>query len=177
MKNPFVLSSGKTSRSGVFPIFLFCLMIISSQLISCAAPSRRTVPQPAASSESLAVTKEPTQLEDQLVQIEEKWGIHILGARQSANGYIIDFRYRIIDPEKSSSLLDRKIKPYLVDQATGARLTVPNMPKLGALRAKGKPEANREFFILFGNPGGAVKKGSQVTVVIGDLKVENLVVE
>jgi hypothetical protein len=49
--------------------------------------------------------------------------------------------------------------------------------KVGLLRSKGKPEAGRDYFILFGNTGGVVKKGNMVTVVIGDFKVENLVVE
>jgi hypothetical protein len=40
-----------------------------------------------------------------------------------------------------------------------------------------KPVANRDYIILFGNPGNLVKQGSRVTVVIGDLKVEDLVVE
>jgi hypothetical protein len=48
---------------------------------------------------------------------------------------------------------------------------------VGALRQKTiKPEAGRIYFILFGNPN-VVKEGSKVTLVIGDVKVENLTVE
>ena len=111
------------------------------------------------------------------VNIEERWGIQILSIRLSANGYMLDFRYRVIAPEKALPLFSREIKPRLIDQATGATFFVPNPPKVGALRTTRKPEANRNYFILFANPAGYVKKGNKVTVVIGDFKAENLIVE
>jgi len=109
--------------------------------------------------------------------IEEKWGVKIIGIRLTANGYMLDFRYRVIDPEKALPLFDRKAKPYLIDQVSGAKFLVPNPPKVGALRSTRKPEANRNYFMFFGNPGGYVKKGNKVTIVIGNFKAENLVVE
>jgi hypothetical protein len=108
---------------------------------------------------------------------EEKWGVEAVAVRVTAAGSLLDFRYRVVDPEKASVLFDRRVKPYLVDQTSGARLSVPNMPKLGSLRAKGKVEADRVYFILFGNSGGLVKRGSRVSVVVGDVKLEDLVVE
>ena len=90
---------------------------------------------------------------------------------------MLDFRYRVIDPEKASLLLRRDVKPYLIDQATGSKFSVPRT-KLGPMRQTAvKPAANRNYIILFGNPGGTVKPGSKVTFVLGDLKIEDLVVE
>jgi hypothetical protein len=57
---------------------------------------------------------------------------------------------------------------------------VPSAGKVGPLRQtvrSGKPEANRNYFILFANPGKYVKPGNKVTVVIGDFKAEDIVVE
>lgn len=109
--------------------------------------------------------------------MEEKWGVQLLPIRLSAEGYILDFRYRVLDPEKALPLFDRKIKPYLVDEATGAVFAVPEPPKVGALRNTRKPQADRNYFILFANPGRYVQKGKSVTVVIGEFKAEHLVVE
>lgn len=109
--------------------------------------------------------------------VEEKWGVRILSARLTSRGYMVDFRYRVIDPEKASVLFARGVTPYLVDRETGARLSIPNAPKVGLLRAKGKPEASRDYFMLFGNSRGIVKKGNEVAVVAGDFKAENLVME
>jgi hypothetical protein len=108
---------------------------------------------------------------------EEKWGIKILNIRLSAGGYMLDFRYRVKDPEKASPLFDRKIKPYLIDQASGAKFLVPESPKVGALRQTRKPVAEKNYFIIFANPGKYIKKGNKVAVVIGDFKAEDLTVQ
>lgn len=109
--------------------------------------------------------------------MEMQWGVKVMPIHLSAEGYMLDFRYRVLDPEKAAPLFDRKIKPYLVDEATGAVLGVPEPPKVGALRNTRKPLPDRNYFILFANPGRYVQKGKKVTVVIGDFKVEHLVVE
>jgi len=108
---------------------------------------------------------------------EEKWGIKIVGIRLTANNYMLDFRYRVIDPEKAHMFTQKQIKPYLIDQATGNKLAVTTT-RLGPMRQTAvKPVSGRNYAILFGNTNKVVKAGSKVTVVIGDFKVENLVVE
>jgi len=51
--------------------------------------------------------------------LEKTWGVKILGVRLSAAGHLLDFRYRVTDPEKAVPLFHRKTKPYLVDEASG----------------------------------------------------------
>lgn len=109
--------------------------------------------------------------------LEEKWGVKILSLRQSAEGYMLDFRYRVMDKEKAAPLFIREHRPYLIDEATGAKFLVPESPKVGALRTTRPPQDDRNYFIIFGNPGRYVKKGNRVSVVIGDFKAENIVVE
>ena len=114
------------------------------------------------------------------INIEEQWGVRIESIRTSAAGNLLDFRYRIIDPDKALPLVERKNKPYLIDQESGKTLGVPSGAKIGPLRQTvryGKPKEDRIYFVLFGNPGGFVKPGNKVTVVIGDFRVEDLVVE
>ncbi len=96
----------------------------------------------------------------------------------TAAGRAVDFRYRVLDAEKARSLLSRKVEPYALDQATGAHLPVPRAAKIGALRQSAlEPAVGRIYFILFGNTGRAVKKGSLITVVIGELRLEDVLVE
>jgi len=110
--------------------------------------------------------------------LEQKWGIQICGIRLSAVGYMLDFRYRIIYPEKAAPILSRAAKPYIIDEKSGARLIVPAPPKVGALRQKSsEPQPNRIYFIMFANPGRLVKPGNKVTVIIGDFKAEGLIVK
>ena len=91
---------------------------------------------------------------------------------------MIDFRYKVLDPVKAATLADRQAKPYLLDQATGAKLSVPRSPKVGPLRqAAENLTAGKVYFALFSNPGKLVKQGNKVTVVVGGFRAENLVVQ
>ena len=113
----------------------------------------------------------------QTAMLEEKWGVRPLSIRQTAEGYMLDFRYRITDAEKAAPLFSPRIKPYIIDQATGAVMAVPDVPKLGSMRSTRKPVKDKNYAILFANPGKYIKPGNKVTVVIGDFRAENLVVE
>lgn len=110
--------------------------------------------------------------------VEAQLGIRMEGLRLSAAGYILDFRYRVLDPARAAPLLDRKIRPYLLDEASGAQLGVPDTAKLGQLRTKGRNKVvtNQDYYILFANPGRFVQAGNRMTLVMGDLRIENLVV-
>ena len=112
-------------------------------------------------------------------EIEDKLGIKIVGLRRSAVGYMLDFRYRLLDPAKASPLLDRKIRPYLLDEATGAQLGVPDAPKVGQLRPTSRNNVipGRNYYILFANPGRYLKAGSKVTLIAGDTRISQLTVE
>lgn len=128
----------------------------------CSSTADRTKPVPAASRPSL----------------EAQWGIQIASLRVTAAGQMIDFRYRIVDPEKAAQLVDRKVKPQLIDQASRRALGVPSAPKIGSIRQTSvKPLVGRTYFVLFGNPQQLVKPGGRVTIVIGEFRAENLVVE
>ena len=112
--------------------------------------------------------------------IKKNWGVEIENVRLSAAGYMLDFRYKVIDPDKAAPLQDFKVKPYLIDEASGAKLIVPSPPKVGALRQRvksGKPIPGRTYFIIFSNPGRFVRHDNKVTIVIGDFKVDHLVVK
>lgn len=112
-------------------------------------------------------------------QAEERLGVKIRGVRLSAAGFMLDLRYRVLDAAKAAPLLDRKVQPYLQD-GSGARLGVPASPKVGPLRSTrrgGEILMDRDYSMLFGNPGRYLKPGSKVTLVVGEQKLENLIVE
>ncbi len=110
--------------------------------------------------------------------VEERLGVHIRGIRLSAAGFMLDVRYRILDADKAAFFLDPKIVPYLQD-STGARLGVASSPKIGSLRStqRGAIHLDRDYAMLFGNPGRYLQHGSKVTLVIGEQKIENITVE
>jgi hypothetical protein len=109
--------------------------------------------------------------------LEEQWGVQLKPLRLTGEGLFLDFRFRVIDPEKAGPLLQKGTKPYLVDQKSGKTFQVPTT-KVGPMRATAtKPKSDKDYTMLFNNTNRFVKKGDKVTVVIGGFKAENLVVE
>jgi hypothetical protein len=109
-----------------------------------------------------------------------KLGIRITALRITAGGYMIDVRYRVSDPARAKAFLAQKSKDiFLVDEATGARLGVPNTPKLGTLRqrANGDVKTDRDYFVMFANPGRRLQPGAKVTLVAGGERIRHLAVE
>jgi hypothetical protein len=109
-------------------------------------------------------------------EIESRWGIAIESLELTAAGYMLDFRFKIVDPAKAAPLFDRKTRPTLKDEKTGAVMLVPVPPKVGALRPANDPKEGRTYFMFFGNPGGFIKRFSKVTVTVGEFSVSGLVV-
>jgi hypothetical protein len=112
----------------------------------------------------------------QSLYYKRNWGVEVIGVRPASSGYMLDFRYRIVDPVKARPLNDMKGKAYLVDEASGTRLAVPALENVGELRTGTDPKVNRTYFMIFGNPGRLVKPGSRVSVVIGNFHVDGLIV-
>ncbi len=111
--------------------------------------------------------------------LEEEWGVRLLGMRRTAAGMFLDFRFRVLDAEKSLPLFDHRIKPYIIADRSQIKLPVPMAAKIGALRPTnrgGNIKADKNYYMIFGNPDRHVKVGETVTVVIGDFRVEHLLV-
>jgi hypothetical protein len=128
---------------------------------------------------------EPTPFSSQKIdaeiakELKERWGVELLGIRNAAAGNFMDFRFKVVDAEKSLPLFDHRIKPYVIAEKSDIKLPVPMAAKIGAFRPtnRGKNiKADKIYYMLFGNPDRHVKTGEKVTVVIGDFKVEHLVV-
>jgi hypothetical protein len=108
----------------------------------------------------------------------ESLGIEVVSMRQTAGGFMLDFRYRVLDPEKAMPLFLEEITPYLIDQDSGSKLPVTGSTKVGSFRpTSGDPREGITYFMFFGNPGQLVKIGTRVTVVVNEHRIENIVVQ
>ncbi|MDD5556969.1 MAG: hypothetical protein PHN82_06945 [bacterium] len=116
--------------------------------------------------------------DDARARISDRWGVEVESARLTAAGRMVDVRLRVLDPEKAAPLLDRAVKPRLIEETTGAVLPIPAYPKVGSLRQTTlEPIGGRTYFIIFSNAGGTVRRGGRVTVEIGDFRAEAVAVE
>lgn len=110
-------------------------------------------------------------------RIVESLGINIHGLVLSSAGYMLDLRYRVTDADKAAPLMDKKVKPYLIAEASGARLDIPDTPKIGRLRQLPRNNGvvkERDYFIIFANPGHRLQTGDKVHLYVGETRIENL---
>ena len=147
-------------------------LVGSALMLMIATPVWTAETQSFAQKGSIKVIDKPV-----IVDLEEKWGVKIVGVRLTAAGNMLDFRYKVIDPKKAAPILNRKNKPHLIDQSSNQMVKVKNMPKIGSLRQNTKtPKEGRIYFMLFPNPG-FIKAQSKVTIVVGEFRAENIIVE
>lgn len=103
------------------------------------------------------------------------FGVEFIDTRLSAADHLVDLRYRVLDAEKAAPLLDRKIKPVLVNSKNGRRYYVPQPPIVGALRQTARSPAavqvGRTYFMLFANPDRELKTGDSLALYVGDQRV------
>ena len=110
-------------------------------------------------------------------RLADKWGIEVVAIHTAAAGNMVDFRYKVLDDKKASAMFEKKATPYLIHQKSGKVLAVPRTAKVGPLMSSYHPKKDRIYWMFFGNQTKLVQPGDKVTVVIGELKLENLIVE
>jgi hypothetical protein len=107
----------------------------------------------------------------------KRWGIDHIIVRATASGIMIRFSYRVVDAEKAAIINDKSKSPYLIEEKSGLALQIPAMEKVGQLRQTAKPENGREYWMAFSNKTKVIKPGSRVDIVIGNFRINDLVVE
>ena len=154
--------------------------LAASPTLADQPDSAKATPGAAAAAPAAAVSRPPyAGARSQRAEMYyARWfGVDQLQVRSISSGSSLEFRYRVLDPQKAAVLNDKRAKPYLIDQKTGNRLTVPTMEKIGLLRQVEEPEAGHEYWMVFANPGKLVKPGQRVDVVVGGFHASSLTVE
>jgi len=118
---------------------------------------------------------------EELTSLEKEWGIKLYGIRWTAGGYMLEMKFRVLEPDKAFPLLERHTKRYVIVEKSGAVLEVPFTEKLGSLkstvRTSNMVKQDRNYIALFANPGKHVDPGDKVTLVIGNFMAEGLTIQ
>lgn len=112
--------------------------------------------------------------------VETRYGIRVEGLHLSAHGYILDLRYRVLNPEAAAPILDPKRTVQLMDDARGASLGIPQSPVIGGMRQTSRNHVvhtDRDYFILFVNPGRAVRAGDKLNLAVDGVRIAELTVQ
>lgn len=101
-------------------------------------------------------------------------GIELSLIGTTAAGGLIDFRYQVVDPDKANPIIhDVDLLPKLIVEDSGAMLALTSLPHHSATEL----ELGRTYYFLFANANNAIRRGSEVTVVMGDVRFEHFVVQ
>jgi hypothetical protein len=100
--------------------------------------------------------------------LAQRNGIRISQLAVTGAGGLVDLRYQVLDPDKAASV--HTARPELVDERTGV---VVDQLLMGHSH-KGVMHAGQTYYLLFENPGDLVRRGSEVTVALGGLRVPHI---
>ena len=151
--------------------------VLGFALTARAAEANTPASVTASLASTTAVSPEPAHHPREKTYLKRQWGVEVMYVRQTAAGYMLEFRYRVLDAEKAKPLFERRTKPVLTHSETGAKLIVPTPAKTGALRNSNPPLAGHIYWMFFANPGQLVKPGNHVSVEIGEFHANGLVVQ
>jgi hypothetical protein len=103
-----------------------------------------------------------------------RYGIDVTLIGVTAAGGMVDFRYQVVDPDKADQVVhDIDLFPKLINEETGATLILRSLPHSHSQRL----DLGGNYFFLLPNAENAFTEGSQVTVVIGDVRLEHVIVK
>lgn len=103
------------------------------------------------------------------IDLEKDWGIQPVFLRITAEGFMMELRYRVLDPEKATILSLSKDLPTMLSGKSKARFSVPYGSTVGYLKSNRKfLKKDRNYIIMFSNENRHMLPGDQVRIQIGD---------
>jgi len=119
----------------------------------------------------LPASTEPTAVPISEQALEDSYGIRIKLLAVTAAGGLIDFRFEVLDKEKARTLLgDPNLALMVIADDSGTVVQAPPDTKQSFDLQDGMV-----YFVQFPNSRHAVESGAPVSLIIGDVRVENLV--
>lgn len=100
-------------------------------------------------------------------------GVRVTRVALSGDGGLLDMRFQVVDPDKAADLHDTSTPPALVDENSGQ---VIGRLLMGHAHS-GTFKAGVTYYYVFEDPGGLVKRGHEVSVVLGPARVEHIRVQ
>jgi hypothetical protein len=156
----------KSFPKGLY-IALYLMALMLAVPVSAGVTAKNEASQPAVKRE----------IPGHKTYMKRTWGVEVLWVREASAGYMLEFRYKVLDAEKAKPLFVRQTKPELIDEKTGGRIGVPAPAKIGALRNSDMPVGGKTYWMFFANPGRSIKPGDAVSIQIGDYLQEHLIVK
>jgi hypothetical protein len=149
------IATAKTSNKPVvIPILIGLLILIVLGAAAYSLVSRQPVPAP-----RVKITQ---------AELVQKYGLRMDLVAVTAAGGFVDVRIRIVNGEKAKTLLSDKTNfPAL---AVGSRVVLQASEDVKSQAIKFENDGT--MFLMYPNSGGAVKAGTPVGILFGDIAVD-----
>jgi hypothetical protein len=102
--------------------------------------------------------------------LAERSGVRVVRVAATGGGGLLDLRYQVVNPDVAAAVHDPGTPPALVDERSGL---VIGQLLMGHMQ-HGRPKAGVTYYLVFINPGDAVRRGDRVSVVLGHARVEHV---
>lgn len=159
------------------------LALLSSILMVCGATGPAVSAVDAASRHPVVTNKKASRYAAGAMPASARWhyadvyGVDQVSAKLVESGALVRFSYRVVDATKAQILQDKVAAPSLVDPVANVALVIPTLEKVGPLRQSMPVENGKSYWMAFSNKGSPVKRGHKVSVVIGPVRIDGLVVQ
>ncbi len=110
---------------------------------------------------------------DPEIAFQEATGIQVIRAALIGGGGIIAVHYQVLDPDKSLITHDVEDPPVLTAEATDRSVVFP-VPAHTGLDPR---ETGRGYNLLFPNTSNLVQRGDKVTLEVGDVQLQHLIIQ
>lgn len=156
--------------------FLLILMAASLVLGARYAVSARLISMPfskPAPVEPAGPVKMPTN-----AAIESQWGVRFTNVVLLADGGLVEMRYQVLDPSKSSRIHSGSLKDLPVIKVEDSGKTVTSQSLMFHFHHGDTNAQGRTYSILYGNAGGAIHNHSRVAIQLPDgLQLQHILVQ
>ncbi len=162
-------------------------LVATALVLLCGVGAATTRPAGAATKQPAVVTnntaKKASRYAAGAMPESARWhyadiyGVDELSAKLAESGALVRFSFRVVDATKAQVLQDKQAVPSMLDQAANVALVIPTLEKVGPLRQSMPTENGKSYWMAFSNKGSPVKRGHRVSVVIGPVRIDGLIVQ
>lgn len=112
------------------------------------------------------------------IDLENDWGIEPVHLRITAEGYMMEFRYKVLDEHKALILADRKYFPSMLSMKSKARFSVPYGSTVGYLKSNRKfLKKGKNYIAMFSNENRHMLPGDKVKIVVNGQVTPELAID
>ena len=158
----FVVKSSRTPPrvllGAVLVLAVVAIPLLLAYEVTRSAASRRSTQPPAVVSQA---------------GLEAKAGVRVVRVAVSGDGGLLDLRYQVVDAQKAHAVHRAGNPPLLVDERTGG---VVGQLLMGHIH-NAPPKLGLTYYLIFLNPGELVRRGSLVSVVLGNARLRHVRVQ